>query len=84
VRNVEGADCSSCSLKKAMTLSNNVVFTALGNEVGPQAVADAARQAGITEKLDNPNSGLALGNVEVTPVEMAAAYATFANDGVYH
>ncbi|WP_378039450.1 transglycosylase domain-containing protein [Actinomycetospora atypica] len=84
VRNVEGADCSNCSLKKAMTLSNNVVFTALGNEVGPQAVADAARQAGITAKLDNPNSGLALGNVEVTPVDMAASYATFANDGVYH
>nr|WP_179798179.1 transglycosylase domain-containing protein [Actinomycetospora corticicola] len=84
VRNVEGADCANCSLKKAMTLSNNVVFTALGNEVGPQAVADAAHQAGITAKLENPNSGLALGNAEVTPVEMAAAYATFANDGVYH
>ncbi|GLZ52810.1 penicillin-binding protein [Actinomycetospora sp. NBRC 106378] len=84
VRNVEGADCSNCTLKRAMTLSNNVVFTALGNEVGPQAVADAAHQAGITAKLDNPNSGLALGNAEVTPVEMAAAYATFADDGVYH
>ncbi|HEY2222761.1 transglycosylase domain-containing protein [Actinomycetospora sp.] len=84
VRNVEGADCSSCSLKRAMTLSNNVVFTALGNEVGPQAVANAAHQAGISAKLDNPNSGIALGNVEVTPLEMAGAYATFANDGVYH
>ncbi len=83
VRNVEGADCSSCSLKQAMTLSNNVVFTALGNEVGPQAVANAAHQAGIGAKLDNPNSGIALGNVEVTPLEMAGAYATFANDGVY-
>jgi membrane peptidoglycan carboxypeptidase len=84
VRNVEGADCSSCSLKRAMTLSNNVVFTALGNEVGPKAVADAAHQAGISAKLDDPNSGIALGNVEVTPLEMAGAYATFANDGVYH
>jgi membrane peptidoglycan carboxypeptidase len=83
VRNVEGADCSSCSLKQAMTLSNNVVFTALGNEVGPQAVANAAHQAGIGAKLDNPNSGIALGNVEVTPLEMAGAYATFANDGIY-
>ncbi|MEJ2869644.1 transglycosylase domain-containing protein [Actinomycetospora sp. OC33-EN08] len=84
VRNVDGADCSNCTLKQAMTLSNNVVFTALGNEVGPQAVADAAHQAGITAKLENPNSGISLGNAEVTPVEMAAAYATFANDGVYH
>jgi len=46
-------------------------------------VANAAHQAGISAKLDNPNSGIALGNVEVTPLEMAGAYATFANDGVY-
>ena len=83
VRNVDGADCARCSLKRAMTLSNNVVFTALGNRVGPQAVAAAARQAGITQAMATPNSGIALGNEETTPVDLASAYATIANDGVY-
>ncbi|WP_133251907.1 transglycosylase domain-containing protein [Actinomycetospora cinnamomea] len=83
VRNVEGADCTNCSLKRAMTLSNNVVFTALGNRVGPQAVAAAARQAGITQPMEDPNSGIALGNQETTPVDLASAYATFSNEGMY-
>ncbi|MEJ2886556.1 transglycosylase domain-containing protein [Actinomycetospora aeridis] len=84
VRNVDGADCSNCSLKRAMTLSNNVVFTALGNRVGPQAVAAAARQAGISQPMNDPNSGIALGNQETTAVDLASAYATFSNEGMYH
>jgi membrane peptidoglycan carboxypeptidase len=83
VRNVDGADCDRCSLKRAMTLSNNVVYTALGNRVGPQAVAAAARQAGITQAMAQPDNGIALGNEETTPVDLASAYATLANDGVY-
>ncbi|MHC1561776.1 transglycosylase domain-containing protein, partial [Actinomycetospora sp. C-140] len=83
-RNVDGADCANCSLKRAMTLSNNVVYNALGNRVGPQAVAAAARQAGISQPMDNPNSGIALGNQETTAVDLASAYATFSNEGVYH
>jgi membrane peptidoglycan carboxypeptidase len=66
-----------------MTLSNNVVYTALGNRVGPQAVAAAARQAGITQAMAEPDNGIALGNEETTPVDLASAYATLANDGVY-
>ncbi|HSK57449.1 MAG TPA: transglycosylase domain-containing protein, partial [Actinomycetospora sp.] len=83
VRNVDGADCANCSLKRAMTLSNNVVFTALGNRVGPQAVAAAARQAGITQPMADPDSGIALGNQETTTVDLASAYATFSNEGMY-
>ncbi|GAA4911952.1 membrane peptidoglycan carboxypeptidase [Actinomycetospora succinea] len=84
VRNVDGADCTNCSLKRAMTLSNNVVFTALGNRVGPQAVAAAARQAGVTQPMNDPNSGISLGNQETTAVDLASAYATFSNEGMYH
>ncbi|WP_328303276.1 transglycosylase domain-containing protein [Actinomycetospora sp. NBC_00405] len=84
VRNVDGADCANCSLKRAMTLSNNVVFTALGNRVGPQAVAAAARQAGISQPMNDPDSGISLGNQETTAVDLASAYATFSNEGMYH
>ena len=61
-----------------MTLSNNVVFNSLAKQVGPQAVADAARSAGITTPLDDPNEGIALGNKEISAVDLASAYATIA------
>ncbi|MDN5916975.1 MAG: transglycosylase domain-containing protein [Pseudonocardia sp.] len=84
LRNAEGANCPRCTIKKALTVSNNVVFTKLAAEVGPQKVADAARLAGITQPLDNPDARLALGNKETTPVQLASAYATIAAGGVWH
>ncbi|MCE0766638.1 penicillin-binding protein [Pseudonocardia kujensis] len=84
LRNAEGADCPRCDIKQAMTLSNNVIFTKLAARVGPENVAAAARAAGITSPLDNPDARLALGNKEVTPLELASAYATIADGGVWH
>ncbi|MCE3554768.1 penicillin-binding protein [Pseudonocardia sp. RS11V-5] len=84
LRNAEGADCPRCDIKQAMTLSNNVIFTKLAAEVGPENVAAAARAAGITSPLDSPDARLALGNKEVTPLELASAYATIADGGVWH
>ncbi len=40
----------------------------------------AAKRAGITSPMQ-PNASLALGTAEVTPLEITAAYATFANGG---
>ncbi|MGH3616336.1 MAG: transglycosylase domain-containing protein, partial [Pseudonocardia sp.] len=84
LRNAEGADCDRCDLKQAMTISNNVVFNTLAKQVGPEAVADAARTAGIVAPLDDPNEGIALGNKEVSTFELASAYATIADGGVWH
>ena len=83
LRNAEGAECARCDLKQAMTVSNNVVFSTLARRVGPQRVADAARSAGITAPLDDPNEGIALGNKEVSTLELASAYATIAAGGVW-
>jgi len=84
LRNAEGADCDRCDLKQAMTVSNNVVFNSLARQVGPEAVAAAARSAGITAPLDNPNSGIALGNKEISTIDLASAYATIAAGGMWH
>jgi peptidoglycan glycosyltransferase len=84
LRNAEGAECARCDLKQAMTVSNNVVFNTVARKVGPQRVADAARAAGITAPLDDPNEGIALGNKEVSTLELASAYATIAAGGVWH
>ncbi len=83
LRNAEGADCDECDLKQAMTVSNNVVFHSLTKEIGPDAVAAAARAAGITAPLDDPTEGIALGNKEVSTVELASAYATIAAGGIW-
>ncbi len=84
LRNDDGANCAKCDLKQAMTISNNVVFNSLAQKVGPENVAAAARSAGITSPLDNPTSGIALGNKEITPFDLASAYATIAAGGVWH
>jgi membrane peptidoglycan carboxypeptidase len=68
-----------------MTKSINTIFYQVAVQVGPAAVAQAAHQAGIPDSLlANPTAGIALGDKEVHPGDMAAAYATFAADGVYH
>jgi peptidoglycan glycosyltransferase len=84
LRNDDGANCTRCDLKQAMTLSNNVVFNSLAEQVGAQRIADAARSAGIASPLENPDERIALGNKEVTAVDLASAYATIAAGGVWH
>jgi membrane peptidoglycan carboxypeptidase len=84
LRNADGASCDVCDLKQAMTISNNVIYHELAQRIGPRKVADAAKLAGITTPLTNPDAGIALGDKEVTPVELASAYATIAAGGVYH
>jgi len=70
-------------LKKAFTESVNTVAAQLVNEVGPEAVIRTARRCGITSPLGSVYS-VALGTFGVSPLEMAAAYATFAAGGVRH
>ncbi len=84
LRNDDGANCTHCDLKQAMTLSNNVVFNSLAKQVGAQHIADAARAAGITSPLDDPDERIALGNKEISPFDLASAYATIAAGGVWH
>jgi penicillin-binding protein 1A len=69
------------TLTTALSLSLNTVAVRLALEVGPAEVAKTAKRLGITSKLD-PNPSIALGTSEVSPLEMAAAYAPFANGGI--
>jgi penicillin-binding protein 1A len=57
------------------------VAARLGSEVGTQNVAQTAHRLGITSTIQTSPS-MALGAVEVTPLEMAQAYDSFANGGV--
>ncbi len=81
VSNAEGAgDAGYQSLWGATQNSINVVFAQLILEVGPEKVVEAAHDMGIESELPAVPS-LTLGTADVTPIEMASAYQTLANDG---
>ena len=62
--------------------SVNVVYARLMNLLDPEQVVAVARAAGITTPLE-PLPSLALGTQEVTVLDMASAYATFAAGGLH-
>ena len=69
------------TLTKALSLSLNTVAVRLGLEAGPKAVVKVAHRLGIASELQ-ANASIALGTSEVSPLEMATAYAPFANGGI--
>ncbi|MFA7263127.1 MAG: penicillin-binding protein 1A [Caulobacter sp.] len=79
-RNYTGRYLGAITLQTALAQSVNTVAARLANEVGTGNVAAAARRLGIASKIQLDPS-MALGAVEVSPMEMAQAYAAFSNGG---
>ncbi|MEO7794095.1 MAG: PBP1A family penicillin-binding protein [Thermoanaerobaculia bacterium] len=69
------------TLRRALELSVNVTSVKLMDLIGAQRAIDFAQRCGITSTLP-PYPSLALGSADLVPLEVAAAYATFANQGV--
>jgi penicillin-binding protein 1A len=73
------------SVVEATALSINCAYLRLAHEVGLQKVIDVAKSMGLSDPTLNPkNPSLVIGTEAVHPIEMAAAYATVADGGVYH
>jgi penicillin-binding protein 1A len=70
------------TLRRALEKSMNVSTVKLLDMVGADRVIDLARRCGITTDLQ-PYPSLALGAAEIIPLELAAAYATIANQGIF-
>ncbi|MCP3963526.1 MAG: PBP1A family penicillin-binding protein [bacterium] len=70
------------TLRRALEASINVTSVKLLDLVGVEQVVDFGQRCGIQSELP-PYPSLALGTAELTPLELAAAYATFVNHGVY-
>ena len=68
------------TLEEAFAKSINTIAVQLGQEVGISSVIDVAHRLGIQSPL-NPVPSLALGTSDVTPLEMTAAYGSFATLG---
>ena len=79
-RNYDGSFAGSMTLRKALEVSRNVPAIKLGQAVGINRIVEIARTLGIKSPID-PVISLPLGSGELTPMELAGAYATFANYG---
>ncbi len=70
------------TLRRALEESINVTSVKLLDLVGVQRVINFARRCGIQSPLP-PYPSLALGTADLSPIELASAYAAIANHGVY-
>ncbi len=80
VNNYEGEALGPIDLTKAIAVSDNSVFSQLTAIVGPRKVAQTAHDLGITTPLQ-AYFAIGLGAEPATPLEMARAYASFADGG---
>lgn len=99
ITNVDGAGCGTCNIAEALKQSLNTNFYRLMLKLknGPEDVADAAHRAGIAESFPGvnytlsedgvggpPAPGVVLGKYDTRVIDMASAYATLADSGIYH
>jgi len=99
INNAEGAGCGTCNIAEALKQSLNTSYYRLMLKLrdGPSDVAEAAHRAGIAESFPGvahtlsedgqggpPAPGVVLGKYETRVIDMASAYATLADSGIYH
>ena len=80
--NYDGRNWGRTTLLSATTWSINTAYMNLAEQVGIENVKQMARKLG----LDPQSNGveIAIGTDETSPIAMAAAYATFADNGRWH
>jgi penicillin-binding protein 1A len=82
-KNSDGRYDGFLTLKAALGNSVNTATARLMDKVGPEPVVDMAKNLGITSEIPAVPA-IALGTPDISVYEMVAAYATFANKGVYN
>jgi len=80
-RDFHGDFMGDITLRTALAHSLNVATVSLAQQVGYEQVVAMARRAGLKDNI-KPTPSVALGAYEATPLEIAAAYTMFANNGV--
>ena len=78
--NYDGTYEGEITLRRALMVSANAATVRLSRAVGEARVVARARENGITSEMRAVPS-IALGTLEVTPIELVTAYSPFANGG---
>jgi penicillin-binding protein 1A len=84
IHNDEGQAIGPISVTQATADSVNCAFIRLAHQVGLPAVINMAHRLGLSEAFPQFPSMVIGGANGVTVLQMANAYATLADDGVYH
>lgn len=79
-QNYGGSFSGPVTIRKALEVSLNIPAVKIGQEIGLNKVVEVCRVLGFKSPI-TPVISLPLGAVDVTPMEMAGAYATFASNG---
>jgi penicillin-binding protein 1A len=81
-QNYDRSFAGAMTVRRALEMSRNIPAVKLGQEVGLNKIVEICRSIGIKSPID-PVISLPLGSVDVTPLEMATGYSTFASYGWY-
>jgi membrane carboxypeptidase/penicillin-binding protein len=79
-KNYDGNYLGRTTFRQALIHSANAATVRVSQVVGEQRIIETAHKNGITAELQ-PIPSIALGALEVTPLELVVAYAPFANGG---
>ncbi|MDP3802629.1 transglycosylase domain-containing protein [Brevundimonas sp.] len=79
-RNYSGSFAGEMTMANAVAQSTNTIAAGMADQIGRDNIARTARRLGITSRI-GLEPAMALGAVEVSPIEMAQAYDAFANGG---
>jgi penicillin-binding protein 1A len=82
VSTYDGSYYGPSTITQSTLRSDNSVFARLTLDLGPEKIVTLAHAMGIRTKLE-PVASIGLGSNSVGVLEMASAYATIANGGVY-
>jgi len=83
-RNSDGSSGGMTTLRSALSRSLNQVTVRLAYEnLSTAEIISYARKMGITSPMPS-NLSIALGTAEVSPLELAGAFSTFANNGFWN
>jgi len=80
-KNYDGKFDGPMRLRNALAKSKNLVTVRVLQAIGPQYAQDYITRFGFDPKLHPPFLTMGLGAGSATPLQMAAAYAIFANGG---
>lgn len=70
-------------LRKGLEKSKNLMTIQLAQDVGLRAVADVVRRLGVPDRINITDLTVALGSVNLSLLDMTAAYAVFPRGGLY-